>query len=71
MFLFIRLSAASLLRTVRSFSSADDKRIISGNGIVPSLRKAKAWSLRPKIAILWFKECNEMLYKFTNGLTHQ
>lgn len=36
-FLLARLSAASLLRTVRSFSSADDKMIISGNGIVPTL----------------------------------
>lgn len=32
----------------RSFSSADDKMIISGNGMAPSLRKAKVWSLSPK-----------------------
>ena len=31
-FLLIRLSAASLLRTVRSFSAADENMIFSGNG---------------------------------------
>ena len=39
--LFIWLSAASHLKTVRPFSSADYKIIISGNGIIPCLRKAK------------------------------
>lgn len=38
MFLFIRLSAASLLRTVRSFSSADDKSLKSATSLTKCYR---------------------------------